>query len=101
MAFCDSLLWTHLYQEVAAAKSATDLFIGPENERTAAESLLANDGLGEEWKSVPLSASWSFWKDLTKPHNKVRHSFPPLLPVLEELQARDSAFFDVSLPNFH
>jgi hypothetical protein len=45
--------------------------LGKEDERKAAAGLVEADGLGETWKSIALSASWSFWKDLTKPHNKV------------------------------
>lgn len=71
MAFCDALLWNHLYQSAAVALKEEEVKLGDEEERKAAVSLLADDGLGETWKSLPLSASWSFWKDLTKPHNKV------------------------------
>lgn len=71
MAFCDALLWNHLYQSAAVALKEEEVKLGDEEERKAALSLLADDGLGETWKSLPLSASWSFWKDLTKPHNKV------------------------------
>lgn len=85
MAFCDALLWSHLFQAVSDRVKGDGLTIGPQNERQAVSSLLENDGIGEEWKSVALSASWSFWKDLTKPHNKVRYLFHrdarPLLPL--------------------
>ena len=81
MSFCDSLLWNHLFQAATRAAKGEGVRLGPEVEREAATGLLADDGLGETWKSVPLSASWSFWKDLTKPHNKVRH-FSPSIPLI-------------------
>jgi hypothetical protein len=71
MAFCDALLWNHLFQACSKAQKGDVIKLGPENERQASQGLLADDGLGETWKSIALSASWSFWKDLTKPHNKV------------------------------
>lgn len=72
MAFCDSLLWNQLFQAAGVALKNSEVVLGAEEERQAALGLVRDDGLGETWKSLPLSASWSFWKDLTKPHNKVR-----------------------------
>lgn len=28
---------------------------------------------GFQWKSLKLSAQWVFWKDTTKPHNRVKN----------------------------
>ena len=71
MAFCDAMLWSQLVQAATAALKAENKHMGEEDERKAATGLVEADGLGETWKSIALSASWSFWKDLTKPHNKV------------------------------
>lgn len=72
MAFCDATLGDPLTHATAKALNAGDAAQGPKEELEAAVAL-ARLGLAEgSWKGVSLSASWSFWKDLTKPHNKVR-----------------------------
>lgn len=75
MAFCDAALWEQLYPAIKTTLTTEGVALGPENERKAASSVIESDGLGETWKSVPLCAAWSFWKDLTKPHNKVRYIY--------------------------
>lgn len=71
MAFCDSQLSVPLLKATTLALGSTQEVLT--DERRAASVLVeATTDEKKPWKAVPLSASWSFWKDLTKPHNKVR-----------------------------
>lgn len=72
MAFCDAHLGNPLVIATTTALSGTHAGLGPKEEREAAGALALKGLADDAWKAVALSASWSFWKDLTKPHNKVR-----------------------------